>query len=307
MGKQYQDNEINREGHVLDLLSAYIDRSLTDPEREHVRAHIEDCADCRAGYVELQATIHLLHTMPAAPVPRAFTLTPEMATSARRTSLLERIFAPRFAPTFATGSVVAFLVLFFLFASVNFSNTNGPFSYDSPPQAGLMAPTGEVSVQEAPSADNDTTLNMAEPTASTASATGSGDDSARKGPDEPTQPATDTAMLPAPAATPVAEGMGGETPPGTQVTPDTTIAGSETSSPTTVALNPVVPGYTGNSGGSPSTENDSTATQDATRQSASAQSQAGQDMNLLLAIEIGLLAVGLTLAVAAIIARRRAT
>ena len=168
-----------------------------------------------------------------------------------------------------------------------------------------MAPTGEVSAQEAPSADNDTTLNMAEPTATTAAAAGSGDDSARKGPGEPTQPATDTAMLPAPAATPVAEGMGGETPPGAQLTPDTNIGSSETSSPTTVALDPAVPGYTGNSGGSPSTENYTTATQDSARQDTSAQS--GQDMNLLLAVEIALLALGLALAVAAIIARRRAT
>jgi anti-sigma factor RsiW len=301
-----QDNEINREGHVLDLLSAYIDRSLAEPEREHVRAHIEDCATCRAGYVELQATIRLLHTMPAAPVPRAFTLTPEMATRARKTSLLERIFAPRFAPTFATGSVVAFLVLF-LFASVNFSSMNGPFSLDSAPQAALVAPTGAASAQEAPSADDDMTLYLAEPTTTTASAANSGDDSARKVPDEPTQPATDTAMFPAPAATPVVEGYAGETPPGAQVTPNTNIAGSDTSSPTTVALDPAVPGYAGNSDGSPSTENDSTSTQDATRQLATAQSQAGQDMNLLLAIEIGLLALGLALAVAAIIARRRAT
>ena len=303
----HQDNEINREGHALDLLSAYIDSSLAEPEREHVRAHIEECAGCRAGYVELQATIRLLHTMPAVPVPRAFTLTPEMATRARKTSLLERIFAPRFAPTFATGSVVAFLVLFFLFASVNFSNTNGPFPLDSAPPAALVAPTGAASAQEAPSADDDMTLYLAEPTVTTASAAGSGDDSARKVPDEPTQPATDTAMLPAPAATPVAEGYDGETPPDAQVTPNTTIAGSDTSSPTTVALDPAVPGYAGNSSGSQAMENDSTATQDATRQLATAQSQAGQDMNLLLAIEIGLLALGLALAVAAIIARRRAT
>src|SRR6476646_2938559 len=103
--------------HVREQLSDYMDGLLPNDEHEAVRAHLETCADCRADYVELRATQRLLQTMPAIAAPRSFTLTPEMAGQARKASFWERLFVPRNAPRLATGSVVAFLLLFFFLAS----------------------------------------------------------------------------------------------------------------------------------------------------------------------------------------------
>src|SRR5262245_18020352 len=102
--------------HVREQLSDYMDGLLPGDAHEAVRAHLEGCADCRADYVELRATQRRLQAMPAMASPRSFTLTPEMAGTARRTSFWERFFVPQNAPRLATGSVVAFLLLFFFLA-----------------------------------------------------------------------------------------------------------------------------------------------------------------------------------------------
>ena len=306
MGKQYRDNEINGEGHVLDLLSAYIDRSLDEPERERVRAHIEGCADCRAAYVELQATMRMVQNMPVAAVPRAFTLTPEMAARVRKPSLLERIFSPKLAPTFATGSVVAFVMLFFLFAGSGFLNPDG-FAPAASNPAALSAPTDDAARQVEPSEGegNDAMSIAAAPTPTTAAFGGSAEDSSEKMPGEPTQPTAEAAVPLVPAGTPLPVGSGGGLPE-EQVTPNTAITDSGTSSPTTVAIDPAPPAP--GVAGSGTTENQaySTESEAPAQQTTLAQSQPGQDMNLLLAAEIGLLVLGLALAAAAIIARLRA-
>ena len=65
--------------HVDQLLTPYIDNDLDAEARAQVRKHLQECADCRADYVELQATRKLLGSLPAVIPPRAFTITPEMA------------------------------------------------------------------------------------------------------------------------------------------------------------------------------------------------------------------------------------
>src|ERR687884_1560437 len=109
------------ERHVWDLLSAYIDDSLDKATHEEVRSHLEECADCRADYIELRATRHMLRSLPVVPPPRAFTLTEEAV--ARKPGFLERLLAPRNAPRLATGSALAFTLLVFVLAGNLFAAT----------------------------------------------------------------------------------------------------------------------------------------------------------------------------------------
>lgn len=115
--KPWDSSDIEDTGgeHVEHLLSPYIDNRLESEARSVVRRHLHECSDCRAAFVELQATRKLLGSLPTVPPPRAFTITPEMAgvrakrTAAPRT-LWERLFSPRNASRFAFGSVVALML-----------------------------------------------------------------------------------------------------------------------------------------------------------------------------------------------------
>jgi|GEM_PF-5522668 len=109
------DNIIPGDGHVLDALSVYVDGAMEPDEQEQVRAHIAQCEDCRAEYLEMRATKQMLAALPTIAPPRAFTLTQEMV--APRASFWQRIFAPRYAPRFATGSALAFGLLVLILVS----------------------------------------------------------------------------------------------------------------------------------------------------------------------------------------------
>src|SRR5918911_2997820 len=100
------------ERHVWRLLSAYIDNNLDKATHEEVRAHLEECPDCRADYIELRATRRMLRSLPVVPPPRAFTLTEEAV--AHRPGLFARLLTPRNAPRLATGSALAFTLLVFV-------------------------------------------------------------------------------------------------------------------------------------------------------------------------------------------------
>ena len=298
MGKQYRDNEINGAGHVQDLLSAYIDHSLEEAEYEHVRAHLEGCAACSTDYEELQATRRMLQNMPAVLVPRPFTLTPEMAARARKTSFFERIFAPGSAPTFASGSVVAFALLLFLFVSANL--TANPSPSVAPPEMALMQSTQDTggSAQQDAQPGGDTARIAEAPTSTTGVAESTPEDSvAKQSPTQPVEAALMPQGTPAPDAT-------AQPAAGTGEEPDTTTSSSETPGPTTA---PITDTYY-----NPATENAAPGagaggSEDGSEPALAAQTPLAQDFNLLLAVEIGLLIIGLTLAVAALIARRRTT
>lgn len=109
------DNIIPGDGHVLDALSVYIDGAMEPDKQEQVRTHIAKCEDCRAEYLEMHATKQMLAALPTIAPPRAFTLTQEMV--APRTSFWQRIFVPRYAPRFATGSALAFGLLVLILIS----------------------------------------------------------------------------------------------------------------------------------------------------------------------------------------------
>lgn len=118
MGRDSGDKDISG-GHVTGLISAYIDGALGAAQQEQVRAHIAECAECRADYVELKAVQQLMQALPLEPASRAFTLTPDMigAKSQAQPSFLARMLAPALAPRLATGSVVAFVLLLLVFVA----------------------------------------------------------------------------------------------------------------------------------------------------------------------------------------------
>jgi len=170
------NNPIAGGEHVITLLSAYIDGALKAAERDSVRAHIEGCDACRAEHAELVATRAILRAVPAMQAPRSFTLTPEMARKVRPPSLFNRIFVPDRAPGLAMGSVLTFVLLFFVVVAGAFSRPNATFSrigYDlssgnapsfaekqqetavtmpAPPQAQATVTTGAAAAGSAPGA-----------------------------------------------------------------------------------------------------------------------------------------------------------
>ncbi len=55
-------------------LSLLIDGRLSDRDRRRIEAHLQECAECRAAYEDLQRTVLLLQHAPRLTPPRAFTL-----------------------------------------------------------------------------------------------------------------------------------------------------------------------------------------------------------------------------------------
>lgn len=325
MSKGYDNNSIDGDMHVVEQLSAYIDGQLSGDEREGVRAHIDRCADCRAGYIELRATQKLLQQMPVVLAPRAFTLTSEMV--AAKPSLLRRIFSPRAAPKFAMGSALAFVLLFML-VSVNLLETRQSAIAPSRASSGLannsgqsesstsdaLAPSGQAAPQVAATAPTATADAPANGYSGYTDTTNTGDAT-----EEPTASANadqGTAKVPAssasaPAASPNqssvttgnAEAVDTPTAQRSGLTANTQITHTGTSSPTTTTLNQSTPeGAGGATAGQPAGRLFVTQTLPSPQ---AAPVETGGGWSALAVAQIGLLAVGLALAVAAVIARRQ--
>ena len=270
-----KDNNINSSPHVGDLLPGYLDSSLPAADLTAVRAHLATCDACRADFADLQATRTMLQQVPVVLTPRSFVITEEMASQVRKPSLLERIFTPRFAPTFAGGSVVAFVLLVFLFAtsttSVSVSATQGV--------SGLFAQVTESSTPSDTSRiaqNNDAQPKQPGPETTATPAAGA----------EPTMSAmsvlanNDTAH--APATPDSLAGTSAQSPPeGTPSADHIASAGAGVQPPAGgLASEPGMTTYSGNYTSTPPVTGTSV-------------------------LELGLLAVGIVLAAAAIIARRR--
>lgn len=58
-------------------LSAYIDGVVDDRLRSAIEGHLATCAECRAEFAELRATVRLLNALPALAQGRSFQLGPE--------------------------------------------------------------------------------------------------------------------------------------------------------------------------------------------------------------------------------------
>jgi hypothetical protein len=312
MSKEYHgnlNNPANGEQHVREQLWPYIDGNLPAAERDAVRAHLESCADCRADYVELRGTQQMLSSMPVVPAPRAFTLTPEMV--GRKPSLLDRLFAPRYAPRFATGSVLTFVLLLFIFAS-NAGVLNSLSATPAFNKIGSGLKGGESNERNA-GAEQDqaapmtasaeataTTGSVADPTATPASAGGMGgaipEGTTAASSEEPNT----TAMQPSQATTAPGEQSTTQDTQGltatTQAeapTPDTGVITSANISPSTTDVPGTMFMVTPADSSPPNVPQASDSGQRVVS------SQAG-----MAAVQIGLLALGLALGVAAVIAYR---
>jgi len=173
-----------RDEHVVDLLSAYIDNALNPGERESVRAHIQSCTSCRAEHESLLATQVMLRSLPVVPPPRPFTLTQEMVgAGARRESFWQRILTPSAVPRFATGSVVAFALLVMLLvgdlAGVRQNATYAPVaatSSGSAPEGAGLVQNNDVAVQSAPADDTQRNAYLIPPSADATTTTGAASD-----------------------------------------------------------------------------------------------------------------------------------
>ena len=154
------NNPIASGEHVTDMLSAYIDGTLDDAERGPVRAHLEGCDTCQAEHAEIVATRAVLRAVPAMQAPRSFTLTPEMARKVRLPSLFERIFVPSNAPRMAMGSVLSFLLLFFVLVGPQFVSSFSPQTTFSRIGYGMSNGGSEASVKRQ---EQDNSVTMSQP------------------------------------------------------------------------------------------------------------------------------------------------
>ncbi len=294
MSKDYQNNPINGKEHVREQLSDYMDGLLAGEARDGVRAHLETCADCRADYIELRATRKLMQSMPPVAAPRAFTLTPEMAGKARKTSFWEGFFGRQNAPRLATGSLVAFLLLF-LFVAGDFLGKVNPEAASirtANSQSAPAVPSGGSAPQPAAAGASDA---AAAPTDTTAPS------GARGAPVNPyaqnqtspsngaeSQPTASPMLAAAPqvSSTPGETGTDGSAKQNTQSNP---ITASGNSSPTTITLGELPDAHSFGTSAIPPPSG--------------APSDNGGTGWIVL--QIGLLALGLGLGVAAFIAWRR--
>lgn len=304
MGSRYSQE------HVHEQLSAYIDNMLGATEGERVRLHLEVCSDCRGDYVELRAAQSILRSMPVAVPPRAFTLTPEMVASPRR-SFLARFFTPNMFPRLATGSALAFMLLLFVLvgdftgrgpaftSAVAFKTADQPASAgatqrqsDSIPPAPLAGTPADNSVTSAMIASTPTTgmaaggagtvsgMSNAAPAAGSTETTNPA--AAESASPEPPSQATDTsAAAPAPAP---ATGGG--------------VATSGNSNPTTTTLNTGIAGAQARLEASP-------APLMAPAPASVPQTATGATLAAWTTVEALLALLGVGLGVAAFVARRR--
>jgi hypothetical protein len=302
MSKSYHDNPIDGGEHVREQLSDYMDSLLSGDDREAVRIHLEECADCRADYVELRATQKLMQQMPTLAAPRAFTLTPEMAGQVRKPSFWERFFAPRNAPRLATGSVVAFLLLIVVLAGTSNSPLLTAVQTASVPASAGHTDGTEAFSNAAPAATSTTAAASAGGQAAIPGSAGSSptDQSQPQPPPVaqaiPTQAPPNNFSSAQAAPTPTGAAESGDVPP------NITVQNSGTGSPTTTTLT-----------FSPAPSSDGAISNDKLYRSQSAPAENSAQVGAptdssrtgWVALQLGLLALGLALAAAAIIAWRR--
>jgi Putative zinc-finger len=310
MSKRNNNNPIEDE-HVREQLSAYIDDVLSETEHERVRAHLEECVACHTDYTELRATQLILQQMPMAVAPRAFTLTEEMAARVRKPSLLQRIFTQRLAPTFATGSVVAFVALFLLLAGNLLSASNPDAMRFAAPKAGVAQPTtGESQGQTSDTAHLAESTPTAAQQVTLAPNVGGGGELA--GPSA-APPSVDAGVAPEPTtsplsaqrnAVPAAKATGLPSEAQSQVATNTQIESGGTSSPTTVTLDQTS-GTNAYRWSSQSPSGDSSGAVSPGSQDLRSVGQAETKLDLMPILLLGLLTLGILLGVAALIARRQ--
>ena len=91
----------------VEAFSEYLDGRLSPHRKQRMERHLDTCQQCRQELASLEYTVQLLHRVPAASVPRSFTLrvAPVREREARTTRL------PSLAFGTATASVVLLLAV----------------------------------------------------------------------------------------------------------------------------------------------------------------------------------------------------
>lgn len=323
-------------GHVLGLVSAYIDSALDAADEERVRAHMPSCEVCQAEYREIQATRQMLRALPVQAPPRVFTLTEEMvgvrAGVAAGPSWLSRLLGKAMAPRLATGSVLAFaLMLIILVSDLGLLNRMPDMAAtETARQAAPMAGASQQGTQTtasskaAPTDPTPMPMFAADSTSTTAAAEGNataqdtaGADAANQANATPdvggaggglTEPAP-------PQPTPAPEQADSNAQAAPTATTDTDMAEAVPRAVPTTGPTENTPGYTPQAGEpTPGELVYSVATGETEQANDQAQNfyrQPGESNGsgppVTLLLEIGLALLGIGLAVAALVARRRIT
>ncbi|MFO8101714.1 MAG: zf-HC2 domain-containing protein [Dehalococcoidia bacterium] len=132
------NNECER---IREKISPYLDDRLEPVERDKVIYHAERCKECRYEMESMRLLRELLHLVPAAEVPRSFTLA---EAPARRSWFSFEMPAISFESSMRVAATAA-IVLFALIISLDFT---GIISEQNTPQAEEMV--GTVAVTPAP-------------------------------------------------------------------------------------------------------------------------------------------------------------
>ena len=122
------------------LLSAYLDGQLSTRERTQVEQRLRTQPEYRDALQSLRQNQAMLRSLPRHPVPRNFTLTPDMVAAPRR------MFIPPLAPVLRFSSALATLFLILTFALQQLPRL-------SPAMQSAPDALPEMTVMEAPAAE----------------------------------------------------------------------------------------------------------------------------------------------------------
>ena len=141
-------------GRWLDEATAYVDATGVPAERARFEAHMAGCERCSRRVEELTLVRSLLATLPPAPVPRSFRLTPEMlADSPARAARMDRTPPSRTPLRLAQFATVAAVVAFatvFAFDRLSGSSSPQQASVALPHPLAAAEATGEARSKSVP-------------------------------------------------------------------------------------------------------------------------------------------------------------
>lgn len=113
-------------------LSAYLDDQLSARERRRLEDHLATCAACLGELEELRAVVEAVKSLPAAPVPRSFTIEPA--------ALPRPAAAPRASLAFGVLSAAALVVFAALLGSDLLTRPGGEPTREEEAVSEAMAP-----------------------------------------------------------------------------------------------------------------------------------------------------------------------
>ncbi|NNJ10445.1 hypothetical protein EKD04_008910 [Chloroflexales bacterium ZM16-3] len=216
----------------IELLSAYIDDQLTEPERAELERRLGTEPRLRAELEDLRATAAVLRDLEPRPLPRSFTLDPAIAP--RRRGFLS------FGWAMQLGGGLAGFALVLLASLQMFIGVGGGMAASAPAPAAMMAAATEAPAAPLPQAAEMAPASTAAPMVAAAAAPESAQDAtaARNAPDSmasDTGAEGESSGAGAPALTEVPTAAAAMALPATEA-PTPAISASGLSSPGTESL-----------------------------------------------------------------------